>query len=47
MYLYDDEDIVITSQNNKNRIQHRYNISNYVKYVVPWLSNESFKSHFQ
>jgi len=48
MYLYDDEDImdiVITSQNN--RIQRRiYNIQNYVEYVVPSLSSESFKSHF-
>jgi len=48
MYLYDDEDImdvVITSQNN--RIECRiYYIQNYVEYVVPTLSSESFKSHF-
>jgi len=40
-------DIVITSPNNKNRIQRRiYNIQNYIEYIVP-LSSESFKSHFR
>jgi len=48
VYFYDDKDmgIVITSQNNKNRIQRIYNIRNYVEHIVLSFSSESFKSHF-